>query len=494
MLKSILVFAFAFFTVACTSDSESVKGDPELTAMAGQVDALYDAINKGDLLQSSTDRDRDGIKETLLNIKIELLRLSESSEPAREFRRLRTLLKEMETYQVLKEDRALIENLTSKVYATVEKVARSKGVSLEDFDWAMYSTRFSTGLAPFASVSTGAAWEAGWSLDESWVRVSGQDVKAWLIGPSCDLRDVRDPSFAIDHTLLINRNTGRFATDQFDRSLIMSTAFKAMVSTDYRDGAPETATWKRVDLGRMPNSDDFHSVTSQDVDLTPFKYSDNVTVAFLFDMDANKLGHHYLTWQIYGFYLQGAGVLPPCQARSRALMNQPMGEIAPYQQYVVGDPGGEWVKFAGSGRTYAKIGSNGKPIHTWLLSPKYKLRGQKFTKLVINETVRNPEWEKFRIKVSTDYNGGDPTLSTWTEIAHTPEKPVEQDKWKDLVTPSFDLTPYDGKDLVVAFEFENASATFPVIWEIERVQIIGQGEDIAMEPYVIKKPEVQERK
>ncbi len=455
--------------------------------MVGQVDRLYDSVNRGDLLSANSDRDREGIKSVLYKIKIELLRMADQSSDARDFRRLKILLKELDNYQLLKEDRARIDQLTAQVYQTVEKVARSKGINLGDVEWNLYSTRFSTGLGEFGRSSSGAQWEPSWGLDESYIKVSGQDVQAWLISPTFDLRGIRSPSFYLDHTVLINRNTGRFATDVFDRMRILREAFRARVSTNFKEESPDAATWTDVSLAPFPNSDDFFTVASPSIDLTPFK-DKPVTIAFMLDMNATNLGHHYITWQIYGFNLQGAGLLPAVERRSSTLLDHQFVQLDPYQQFNKGDSSGVWNMVTAGGKNYAKIGSNGKPLHTWLLSPLYKIKDQKNLNLVIEETVKNPEWQNFRIKISSNYSGGDPDLATWEELLHQPATEATPDTWIDLVTKPFSMSKYANQKVVIGFEFINESVAKPVIWEIKGLQMTGQGDAIESEKYPVEGP------
>jgi hypothetical protein len=487
LLLLLLVTSAAF--IACNSDSddgEVVVGQTHLNSdtagLVSDVDRLQNSIAKGELLRSTADRQREKIVVLLHNIKLGLVRLKYSESDNNAIRLIHTSLKAIGDIQRPKRDSAIIDRFLHKLYGKVEQLTRANGIDLESLSWRIYSYDFSDDLLPFSTWATNTPWESDWGMDRSFAKVNGSDNQAWLITPSFDLTNVKDPSFAIRHNFMINRNTGRYGSDDFDRTLILREAFKAFVSTDYVDGDPRNSTWTEVSISPKPTGHDFLTVDSPQVDLSAFKKK-NVTIAFRYKMKASTMGHHYITWQILRFDLVGSGTLPPWTGRSHPIFthNFDRNTLAPFVAPEVAANKNGWRPYAMRGEyRYAKI--NSRDVVTgsdsWLISPRYRLPKEQAVKLKISHTVLSPNWDRLKIKLSTDYNGGDPALATWSEIEFKPDRAIEAGKWTDLVTEAINLDTHRGGEVVVAFVFTKAEESDDFIWEVEQLAFVARGGEI----------------
>lgn len=481
ILNGLGLLGLVFALTGCQPANDA-KPAPDLQALelVREAEKLQEGVRLGQRLNSLTVRDRDALASLLNDIKVGLLRVAENNRDMDALRILKRGLTEWEksAVQLQRTDEGVFTAFLTRVYGLLNDRARAAGVDVDDLTWAIYVTDFATGVEPFSSVSNGAMWEADWALDEPLVRVSGYDVKAWLITPTFDLTQVRDPSFRIEHLFMINRNTGRFATDVFDRKRIVTEAFKVMVSRNYESGDPALATWEQVDISPLPSSYNFHAVQSPLVSLEKFR-GDKVAVAFLFDMPSSQLGHHYVTWQINRFELFGAGPTPTMLPRPRALWSHSFSarDFKPFQSGSFGDGAmGSWQPFAtspGAMPKFAKVGSNGAPFEAWLVSPLLKLAGDELA-LNFKEVVRNTEFTNLRVLVSADYRGGDPREASWQEVLRPKIPVVKPDSWQDVRSGPIDLTAFKDRTVALAFQYVDDGAPGDRVWEIENLEIVGK--------------------
>lgn len=489
MLKALMnaLILIGFATAAslalsgCQPATESKPAaDTQALELVREAEKLQEGVRLGQRLNSLTVRDRDALSVLLNDIKVGLLRVAENNRDVEALRILKRGLVEWgkSSIQLQRTDEGVFTAFLTKVHFLLNERARAAGVDVDELTWSLYANDFATGVEPFSSISNGAQWEADWALDEPLVRVSGYDVKAWLISPTFDLTQVRDPSFRIEHLFMINRNTGKFATDVFDRKRIVTEAFKVMVSQNYESGDPAAATWEQVDISPLPSSYNFHAVQSPLVSLEKFR-GDKVAVAFVFDMPASQLGHHYVTWQINRFELFGAGPTPSMAPRPRALWNHSFSarDFKPFQAATYGEPNApQWTPFAtspGATPKFAKVGASGIPFEAWLVSPLLKLTGEELA-LGFKEVVRNAGFNQLRVLISEEYRGGDPRESTWTELTRPKMPEIKPDTWQDVRSGPIDLSAYQGRTVAIAFQFNDAGGPGDRVWEIENLVITGK--------------------
>lgn len=484
-LLSFALFALPVFSglTACQPEAtpEISRGETNVEALrlVREAEKLQEGVQLGHRLNTLSSRDRSALSTLLGDLKIGLLRLAENSQDLDALRLLKRALLEWEkaAVQLQRTDDAVFTDFLGRTYSLLERQSRVLGFDMENLTWALYRTDFAGGLGDFSSFSTGVNWETDWALDEPLVKINASGVKAWLVSPTFDLREVRDPGFRIEHLFMMNRNN-RFPDDIFDRKRIVNEAFKVMVSTNYEKGAPEQAQWERVDISPLPSSYNFHAVESPIVSLEKFR-GEKVTVAFLFDMHKG-LGNHYVTWQLNRFELFGAGPQPKTHPRIRALWSHSFTtkELKPFQVGEYGAPGSpRWESFAPAGSVkFAKVGSASAPNESWLLSPRLELTGQDL-QLLVRETVQNTEWRNLSLLVSADYQGGDPREARWTELNRVNPPLPAKDKWTDFNAGPFDLQSFAGQSIVVAFRYRDEGGPGNRIWEIGSLQIQGLNDE-----------------
>ncbi|MGB0454084.1 MAG: choice-of-anchor J domain-containing protein [Bacteriovoracaceae bacterium] len=163
-------------------------------------------------------------------------------------------------------------------------------------------------------------------------------------------------------------------------------------------------------------------------------------------------------------------------------------KLHPFQSARLSHTAPEWEAFQLSGRyRFAKIANfkDGEKAvgESWLLSPKISLVNAEDLKMKIDLTVKNPIWDKLKVKISTDYNGDDPSATAWDEIDYIEDPSVASPgRWTDLTSKAIDLTPYKGKEIVLAFQFISEESDDQV-WEIANINIWGIGDTLKYKTY-----------
>lgn len=504
MLAVGLLVVVNLVSVSCTSNDNTE--DTRVMALIQEADMLKSGISRGYLLQSSSERDKYGIETILVKIQTALRAISNNPNDTLAYQNLKIYLKELEGFQLLSEDRPQFQEFLAKTFSLAQEYAQNAGMDLSGLGWLLYGYSFSAGMNPFYSYPENS-WEAGWTLDDSWAKMSNTSASAVMLSPSFDLSQVEDPAFRFSHLFLANKSSSNSASAKFDREEYLREGFTVHVSSTYvagedpfaaKDGGSLGAgskltdeknkwNWQQVDLGPLPFSFDFASLETPLIDLTPYR-SENVTIAFYFNN--RGLGNHYTIWQLDRFELIGsqAGAIgldyeePPVSLLSVDFTATSMDG---FKTFTVNPDGSKWMNGAGGGNDYAVAKPFGKNSETWLLSPIIKLKNQAELALSVGEIVNTPVWENFRVLISTDYKGGDPRTATWTNIEHAQD--VKDNSWESVIA-QVDLSSYRDQDIVVAFQYVDDGENFgnnQRVWEIDWLKIKGQGEPLEVEDYEV---------
>lgn len=467
--------SFFIFSSCRDRDVSAEEIDPEIRELIFESTELDRAINQDRLLRLSSQRDRQGLQQSLVEARHALRRLSVDPRDPLGIELGFRAVKEYRQHLVVRGEVEILDRFFEKVGRVVARSAKLAGIDLRDLDWRLFSFDFSTGLSPFGSFSTASDWFADISLDKSYARVRGPHNKSWLVTPGFDLSSVDNPAFQITHQTRVDRNTNR--GDSFNRSQINQLAFKAYVSTDYQGGDPQEATWEELDLSPLPSGTDFHTIESPKVSLSGYA-SENTSIAFVLDANRNIIGSHYIDWIIQSFHLFGAGELKSLSARlapiHEHLFNQ--NSFLPFQQLNLTEGGPNWEPFGfGDSIRYAKIETNGTQAENWLLSPKYRIENTDSAYLEFQETFRNPTYQSMEILISTNYSGGDPNLSDWEKLERTPlGDSVDPSDWIDIKSGPYDMSDYLGKDFVIGFRYI-PQANENHVWEVESLRFLAHG-------------------
>ncbi len=448
--------------------------DKMVKQMISETDSLLVDMRKRRVFTSNTQREQAVLRESMTMIKNSLVKIVAGNSAKSSFRTLVTYVKKFEAIYLNLRDDAKISYYKKRLYQLIEKIAARLNLDVDNFAWILYETRFSE-LSPFSTFSTGGDWINDWSLGASYARVRGSGNKSWLISPLLDLSEVNQAAFKIHHLVSVDDDSR--SDIPFDRTKIIKHAFKAYVSVDYISGEPEEANWQELKLSGFPSGVDFHAKWSDEIDLSQFK-DKNVSIALVYDMDDDILGRHYVSWQVNRFQLIGAG--PSFSYRSRPVKTYPYQDK--FQKSNLGlnkslptTTAVEWEDFGFSGTEMAKIESSVLGTKTWLMSPKIKL-DVKNPVLKLKEVVRNYIPGSLQVKISTDYDGGDPLESNWKSFEHIPSNVSQgSDNWENFNALEIDLSSYAGSEIVIGFLYLNDSGE-RTAWEIDELTIDGEGE------------------
>ena len=411
-LKFIGIAIVIIFTIiSCGEEKKQTIGtkiyNSSINSTIVEADEIVVAIHKGNLLNRSGEKDRDGIQKSIKNISTALLVLRQNNNSIQGLRILHQAINEFSSYQILKLDMPILNKFIINCKEILDKISRLQKVHLKDLSWALFSYDFSFGLSPLASFTTSTGWITDIKRDNSFAAVSSRDdTVAWLLSPIFDFRTIKNPKLKINHLFIINKSN---RDDNFRRADIITTAFKVYVSTDYKKGDPNnTATWKELDISPLPTGHDFHQIDSPFIDLSDY-IGENVTIGFKFNLDSLILGKHYLTWQVSKFEIYGAGDELKYKTHPKAIYQHVFNgnDLEPYKALKMKKRSNNWEPYRGSRANYAKVSAKNKEQSSWLFSPKLKI-SRIGLMLKINETVNFPVWEKMKIMISKNYDGGDP--------------------------------------------------------------------------------------
>ena len=494
MPKILLVTCFFAIFYACGPADQPTKGaelDFSLTPILDQVDQiLWEMAQKNLFIQLSTERQQQ-ITQLMGEIKTALLRLQDGNNQLATYHLLSSYVDQLADFPFLERDQIVMTPFFQSLQELLGVFAKKHGINYQKRSWVLFSYQFSNGLAPFANFSTHVPWDTDFAIDRYFTSVTGQNNIALLVSPEFDLSEVNNPAFQITHSLRINRNTGKFPLDPFNRREIMEKVFTAYVAADFSsqnlqlNSAP-WENWQKVSLGKLPSSFDFHTRSSGPIDLSEFA-GKKVNIIFLFDHNASVYGRHFLTWQIEKFELLGNGgrVNPVPVAQVLWKHQFTNSNFSQFLNVSLAGQEGAWQTGAHGGVEYAKISTNGKDANSWLISPRLVLP-EMLEKifLEISYIVKNPSPAKMRLLVSTDYLSKEMLIenATWKEVTHFSGNDFVMNNWITLQSLAIDLNEYRGKSIVLAFQFlvtENDN----MVWEIVSMQIMGKGEELLTLPW-----------
>jgi hypothetical protein len=112
-------------------------------------------------------------------------------------------------------------------------------------------------------------------------------AESWLISPAYDLSNVTGATLTIHHA-------ANYFANGADKECAV------MVSTDYKSGAPSTATWKAITIDTWPSSWTFVDGTGS---MSDFDGKSNVCIALKYTSTAEKSG----TWEVESIEITGGG-------------------------------------------------------------------------------------------------------------------------------------------------------------------------------------------
>ncbi len=474
---------------SCSKKTEIIETGnwgSEIGDVVNDIQTIEQSIGEGRIFRSATDEDKKGVIEALLDMRIASVRLSENELDSRALKTLYRAMKFVIKLQISVLDRARLDRVFVKIQSLVDHYAKVQGVLLEELGWPLFSYSFRDGLFPFLSRADSSKWEFDINQDRTHVKVSGQDNKSWLLSPAFDLTKSLNPRLKINHLVNINRNTGRYASDEFNRVLIMQTCFKAFISNDYETGDPEKANWQELDLGELPSGYDFHAVDSSEVNLSTYAGKSS-TIALVFDMDTKKLGHHYITWQVNKFEILGDG--PPLvyegrvEEREREIgvrifthsFNDGFGEFRPL--VLKGDNPAHFSLKTFQRSQYVRISSFMEKNEgtVMLISPIVDLTNVDVPKVRISQAYKFYEEEAMKQKyLQLVVANAENERDSWDALKWQGldfKKLPRGDSFNPVVSEFIDLPPHlKGKRIRLGFKYTSKGPDFP-LWDIHNIAV-----------------------
>lgn len=481
---NILLLSCLILFAGCISESEDKpkevldkKQSREVKTVIKNTDKLLVDMEERRVFATYANDDQQSIRESLILIKSSLADILAGSSPKTSFKTFYTYVKKLQEVKLTLTDASFVSGYKADLMELVQKLKRTLNIDSEDLNWILYETRFSE-LVPFTNFATAGDWGTDWALGSSYAKVRGYGNRAWLISPTLDLSFTKNAAVRLHHMVMVDNDSR--SKIPFDRKKIIENTFKVMVSNDYVSGDPEQANWRELEISNFPATVNFHAVWSNEISLYG-NLGSNVSIALLYNMDDKKVGRHYVTWQVNRFQVLGAG-------ENFSITQRPL-EVALYEdtfskknlgrnKSVATGTDVNWETFGRGGELeFAKIEASLAGINTWLFTPKIELKGEELA-LKLKEIVRSMEQENFLVKVSTNYNGGDPAEAKWDTLDHVPSDfDAEPGRWTNFNSKEMDLSTYAGKTIVIGFQYINDKGNHTA-WEIDELKIVGKGDEL----------------
>lgn len=488
------------FLVSCDKSSED---NTEFTEVIRQLDEAEFFIQQEIMLKSTTPEVKQSLRRALREIRNGFIRLQKNVNDDLGFRLVERGLEQLKFYEneIQERDVSRLKTIVENVNAELHQVAKLTGRDVS-FSWVLFTYRFSEEIEKvnkkgFRSWPE-SAWEPDWALDRPSIGVNGSK-SAYLVTPTFDLTDIKDPTFNIVHTIQISRDRNR-PKAPWNRKYILNNAFKAYASLDYISGDPHLCgcTWEPVDLGDLPTSKEFHSSESPNISLKKYQ-GQKVTLAFHFNTLPKPMGPHYINWDINLFQLKGSGpnVLYSSEKPPEALFLHrfnkeslnPFVKLSPLPEGNQWKPGKrpgeddfEWVE------VNHKNDQNNpeKRISSLLVSPLLSLDELVKPELEILEVINHSgsyDLSQLKIMVSTDYQGGNILEAKWIELQRSKDLEIPEKSWGDI-TSRFDFSEYselNGESMTLLFWMQSEQSR--VVWEIKNLKILANSGEVSSQAH-----------
>lgn len=297
-----MLLALALFLTGCNDSEDVVVATPE-TELITKADETRLLISTGRLLRSTSERDRLQTIGAIDRIKTGVALLQKNPNDRSALISLKTAYKFLDKIFITERDQPRLDEVFAPGRSLMVKYANIQGVNLDDLKWSIFSYRFSNTVSPFGSTDVPIKWEIQFVQQERYaIRTRGRNTRAVLLTPTFDLSNVTGAAYSLRHSFRVE---AAFPPQPvFNRSEIISKAFRAYVSTEYKDGDEfDFKKWQRVDLGSLPQGLNFNTVDSGLIDLSRYT-GKKITIAFVYDNN-QSIFNHSLNWAIERFELFG---------------------------------------------------------------------------------------------------------------------------------------------------------------------------------------------
>jgi hypothetical protein len=335
-----LLTALALGVSSCSDKSSSQAGDASVItgdSVSKGIDRLDNALATGAMMGAAGAYDRKSVKSGLEDLSYLYKKLLTGSTDVEDLKLALSAVRLLEGNGALtRSERNDFAGALGPLKTFLQVKSKEFGVDFNNVELRLFNEPFTSGIRNsvknnkfdenknedrfgyFMNFGHKSNWVAADEEleQEGFAVASGNgSVKAWLISPSLDLTTVKDPSFRIKHTMTIDRKKSEKV---FDRTLMQREVFKAFVSTDYKGGKPEDATWEQISLGKPALIVDLHKTITDKISLKKYE-GQKATIAFVYEMKSSY-GKHYNSWTIDNFEVWGKGGLNALKAHSKVVL------------------------------------------------------------------------------------------------------------------------------------------------------------------------------
>ncbi len=298
-----MLLLLTLIMTGCSSETDKVENDTPEARLINSADQTNFLINSGRLLRRTSQRDRLQTIGAIDRIKtsIALLAGDPNNRPA--LISLKSAYKFINTIFITERDQPQVNEVFDAGRSLMAKYAGIQGVNLDGLMWSLFSYRFSDSISPFGSTDVPIKWGLQFVQQERYaIRARGTNTRQILLSPTFDLTNVKEPGYSLRHSFRVE--AGFPPQPVFNRSEIISKAFRTYVSTKYEDGDSfDLNDWDRVNMGDLPQGLNFNTVDSGIIDLSRFE-GQKVTMAFVYSNNAD-IFNHSLAWSIERFNFYG---------------------------------------------------------------------------------------------------------------------------------------------------------------------------------------------
>lgn len=248
LLKTLFIMlplALPAFLTGCSDDSvigtgksvdevQSQIGDDDIKQLVAEADGFAFLIDTGRVLRTASERDRLQVRGTIERVKASSILLDFNPNDRAALMSLKTAFKFFEKIVISERDEPRLQQVLDRARGLLVKYAAIQGVAIDDLQWEIFSYRFSNEVTPFGSPDSPNQWSIRFVQQERYaINVRGENKTAILLSPTFDLKNVKNPGYSLRHSFQVEEHF--LPRTSFNRSKILSNAFKVMVSTKYNN-------------------------------------------------------------------------------------------------------------------------------------------------------------------------------------------------------------------------------------------------------------------
>ncbi len=516
-----LIFLSLFILISglgCDSDSSNDQvqvfsfDNTEYAVLMDDLLVLQQAIGLKQVLKAAPERTLGMINAAIFQARSGLLLLAKTGERTLEekqkvYTAFGNAIRQYEAFRVLEIEQERFDRVFNQVRYLKSELSQELGIDEAKASWTIFNHNFSTsGLEPtFTTMGfskTGrpndeARWFTNFQTDLPKARAQGRDGSyGWMISRPFDLSQVENPSFRYFGSYLVVAPNNVLPLSQVIREV-----FKTYILLDYQPGDnPETYPADRkilvtYNLDDLPLGRDFDDAWTPYVSLSPYR-DRTLAVGFLFDTRGINFTQYY-SWTIFDFEINGSGKIKEDPVKYKEEFQG--SNLGLYKSYSLEFPGENWKALDHKATINVKADdTNTKDfVDSFLLSPKLDVPKDlvnpelKIEESFLKQNYNPDNLKNFEIMISKNFLGGTSPVNAEWQLLKRSDLNLTESASSFNLTHVFDLSEYQGQEIVVAFRFnskDRKAEAHTIDWSIESVQILGQQATVTVIDYIL--PEV----